>query len=279
MNDFFCTIGDKLAKDTQENCRQENKRQNMSSTEHDTAVPIIEQIKIDKHFLQSQLKSVKPEKATGPDGVRPKDFKLAGDCIVEGLDLVMQKSKETQTMPSKWKVGEVKIAFKKGDTTQRTNYRPLTMLCLSNKILEGQICKQIDNHVETNNLSTNCQWGYKKGISTEILLLKMIEDWKIAIDNGKVVGVIFLDFRKAFDVVSHPVLMEKTEKTGIRGALYNWILDYLTNRCQYTDVNGLKSRIRIVEYGVGQYPKIWIILNEIKFYQKMIPKNPGIAKQ
>ena len=112
--------------------------------------------------------------------------------------------------------------------------------------------QQFDDHFETNNLSTNCQWGYKKGISTETLLLKMIEDWKIAIDHGKVVGVIFLDFRKAFDAVSHPVLMGKMEKTGIRGALYNWILDYLTNRYQYTDGNGLKSRIRIVEYGVPQ---------------------------
>ena len=99
--------------------------------------------------------------------------------------------------------GGEKIAFKKGDTTQTTNYRPLTMLCLRSKILKGQICKQIDDHIETNNLSTNCQWGYKKGISMKTLLLK-IEDWKIAIDQGKVVGVIFLDFHKAFNAVSHP---------------------------------------------------------------------------
>ena len=82
----------------------------MSSTEHDTAVPIINQIRIDKHFLQSQSKSVKPEKATGPDAVRPKDFELAGDSIVEELDQVIQKSKETQKMPSKWKV---KIVIRK----------------------------------------------------------------------------------------------------------------------------------------------------------------------
>ena len=214
MNDFFCTIGDKLAKDKQENLRQEVRRQNMSSTEQVTAVPIIKQIRIDKHFLLSQLKSVKPEKATGPDGVRPKDFKLAGDSTVEGLDLVVQKSKETQKMPSKWKVGEVNIAFNEGDTTQRKNYRPLIILCLSSKIHEGQICKQIDDHNETSNLSTNCQWGYKKGTSTETLLPKMIEDWKTAIDHGKVVGVIFLGFCKAFDAVSHPVLMEKIEKQG-----------------------------------------------------------------
>ena len=94
-----------------------------------------------------------------------------------------------------------------------------------------------------------CQLTVNGGTRKETLLLKMIEDWKIAIVHDEVAGVIFLDFRKAFDAVSHPVLMEKIEQTVIRGALYNWILDYLTNRYQYTDVNGLKSRIRIVEYG------------------------------
>ena len=62
--------------------------------------------------------------------------------------------------------------------------------------------------------------------------------WKIAIDHCKGEAVIFLDFCKAFDSVSHPISMEKTEKTektGMRGALYNWILGYLTNRHQYTD--------------------------------------------
>ena len=65
---------------------------------------------------------------------------------------------------------------------QRTNYRPLTMLSLPSKILEGLICKQIDEHIEKNNLSNNCQWGYKQGKSTETLPLKMTEDWKKAID-------------------------------------------------------------------------------------------------
>ena len=69
------------------------------------AVSIIEQIRTDKHFLQRPLKSVNLEKqGTGPDGVRPKDFKLAEDSIVERLDLVIQKSNETQKMSSKRKV-------------------------------------------------------------------------------------------------------------------------------------------------------------------------------
>ena len=91
------------------------------------------------------------------------------------------------------------------------------MLSLLSKILEGQICKQVDEHIEKSNLSNDCQWGYKKGKSTETLQLKMTKDWKKAIDQGKVVGIIFLDFSKAFDSVSHPILMEKVKETR-----YNW---------------------------------------------------------
>ena len=251
MNDFFPTIGEKLANELPDNQHTEEENYTTCPSEITTA-PIIQDIKTDREFLQKQLKSIKPEKASGPDNIRPKDFKLAEESIIEGLDIVIQKSKQTRKMPSKWKTGEVKVAFKKGDPTQRTNYRPLTMLSLPSKIMEGQICKQIDEHIEKNNLSNDCQWGYKKGKSTETLLIKMTEDWKKAIDQGKVVGIIFLDFSKAFDSVSHPILMEKVKETGIKGALYDWICDYLTNRYQFTDINGIKSKIKIVEYGVPQ---------------------------
>ena len=68
----------------------------------------------------------------------------------------------------------------------------------------------------------------------------MTEDRKKAIDQGKVVGIIFLDFSKAFDSVSHPILMEKVKETGIKRALYDWICDYFMNRFQFTDTNGIK---------------------------------------
>ena len=173
MNDFFATIGEKLANELPDNQHTEEENYTTCPSEITTA-PIIQDIKTDREFLQKQLKSIKPEKASGPDNIRPKDFKLAEESIIEGLDIVIQKSKQTRKMPSKWKTGEVKVAFKKGDPTQRTNYRPLTMLSLPSKILEGQICKQIDEHIEKNNLSKNdCQWGYKKGKSAETLLLKI----------------------------------------------------------------------------------------------------------
>ena len=112
MNDFFTTIGEKLANELPDNQHTEEENYTTCPSEITTA-PIIQDIKTDREFLQKQLKSIKPEKASGPDNIRPKDFKLAEESIIERLDIVIQKSKQTRKMPSKWKTGEVKVAFKR----------------------------------------------------------------------------------------------------------------------------------------------------------------------
>lgn len=88
--------------------------------------------------------------------------------------------------------------------------------------------------------------------STETLLLLLTESWKQALDLGKVVGVLFVDFRKAFDTVDHTILQQKLQAVGISGNLYDLLVDYLKNRHQFAYINGASSKIRIVEYGVPQ---------------------------
>ena len=80
----------------------------------------------------------------------------------------------------------------------------------------------------------------------------MIERWRRALENKKVVGVVFVDLRKAFDSISHPLLLEKIQELGIAGKLWLWIKDYLTNRKQITMVNGHDSKTMDVEFGVSQ---------------------------
>ena len=64
------------------------------------------------------------------------------------------------------------------------------MLCVPSKIIEGQIWKYIDNHMEEHNLHTDRQWGYRKNRSTKTLLFLLTETWKQALYLGKVVGVV-----------------------------------------------------------------------------------------
>ena len=84
------------------------------------------------------------------------------------------------------------------------------------------------------------------------MLISMTERWKIAIDNGLTVGAVFIDFQKAFDTVPHDILSYKLHAIGISGSLHEWLMSYLSNRRQFTEVNNCKSTTGHVRYGVPQ---------------------------
>ena len=80
----------------------------------------------------------------------------------------------------------------------------------------------------------------------------MTENWRRALDNNLVVGVVFVDFRKAFDSISHPVFLRKLQELGISGDLWCWVKNYLSNRHQVTVINGCMSESMPVKFGVPQ---------------------------
>ena len=84
------------------------------------------------------------------------------------------------------------------------------------------------------------------------MLLFLTDTWKTAIDNGLAVGVIFVDFRNAFDTINHDILEYKMIASGISGHLHNWIMNYLTGCKQYVEINGQKSELLIIEISVPQ---------------------------
>ena len=95
------------------------------------------------------------------------------------------------------------------------------MLNLNSKILESVVCDFLDHHLGTNELIHPNQWGFKEGVSTESLLLYLTETWKKAIDDGYKVGILFVDFKKAFDTVDHAIL-----KTNMCGLLATFMTDH-----------------------------------------------------
>ena len=142
-----------------------------------------------------------PNKASGPDSIAPRDLYLIGEASVEGLFTVFRHSLLNSTVPSQWKVSRMLTTHKKGNKTDRGNYRPLQMLRLPSKLLEGLVCESLDSFTtDTGQLNDN-QWGFRQGRSTEELLICLTETWKAALDNRKVVGV-YIDFQKAFNTVS-----------------------------------------------------------------------------
>ena len=143
---------------------------------------------------------------------------------------------------------------KKDDETDIGNYRPISLLSVPSKILETIVADSIIHHAFIENkLITEKQWACRRGYSTELLLVHMTEIWRSAIDSNKVVGIVLVDFQKAFDCVSHCVLLRKLEKDfGINGVLLDWLRSYLENRKQYTVLNGIASDLNTVKSGIPQ---------------------------
>ena len=236
LNEDFSTIGEKLA--------GELPILNEDLTTYATRVtPTIMRITLTPDVIKKASLKLKPGKASGRDGVAPRLLKLAGNGLVPSLLSVFTSSASTNTVPLMWKSANASSLYKSNDETNKLNYRPISLLCVPGKIVESCVAVTVTSHIREHDLSDHNQWAYKKGHSTD-LLIRMTEDWRQALDNGLAVGVVFVDFRKAFDTVSHSLLLQNLQGLGIK--------DYLINRTQVTVVNGCKSERRFMKYGVPQ---------------------------
>ena len=100
--------------------------------------------------------------------------------------------------------------------------------------------------------------------------------WQQAIDKKLVVGAVFVDFQKAFDCVSHSILLHKLEHNfGITGNLLAWLRDYLSDREQYTVINGAHSENTKVAHGIPQGSVLGPIL--FALYTSDLPKAVNTA--
>ena len=102
------------------------------------------------------------------------------------------------------------------------------------------------------------QYGFIKGRSTVLQLLKIMDEWTTQLDYGGQVDVIYTDFAKAFDTVPHRRLLFKLETYNINTELLTWITDFLCNRKQCVVLNGEYSSWLMVLSGITPRQLFWM---------------------
>ena len=153
------------------------------------------------------LESLNPTKSMGWDQIPPKLLKLVSNELAPSLTNIFNVSINSGIYPRSWKKGEWVPVHKKDDKTNKKNYRPVTVLNAVNKIFEQRLCNQVTEKVDSH-LSV-CMSAYRKRHSCETTLLKLVEDWKSAVDSGEIAGVISTDTSKAFDSLLPSLMMRK----------------------------------------------------------------------
>jgi len=171
-----------------------------------------------------KLSLLNVSKSTGPDSMHPHFLKNCADLIAEPLTYIFRKSFEESCLPEE--SANVTPLYKKGSKLDPKNYRPVSLTCVSCKIMEAVIR---DYMAEKLTVSVY-QHGFTKGKSCTTNLLTAFEAWTKWIDDGYGADIVYLDYKKAFDSVNHVKLIEKLQMANVEVTVIKWIAAFLYNR-------------------------------------------------
>ena len=166
---------------------------------------------INKTFVRKYILNLDISKSTGLDDIGPRILKLSYVIISPSITFLINKSLSLGIFPNVWKTANIIPIHKTGPKEDVNNYRPISILPTVSKIMEKWIHLKFMNYLNDNKLLHEKQSGFRAGHSTESAFILLIDSWLKAINEGKFVGCVMIDFRKAFDLVDHAVLLKKLE--------------------------------------------------------------------
>uniref|UniRef100_A0A1B6MJH0 Reverse transcriptase domain-containing protein n=1 Tax=Graphocephala atropunctata TaxID=36148 RepID=A0A1B6MJH0_9HEMI len=198
------------------------------------------------------LKNMKTSKCEDIYGFNSMMLKLATDYISEPLTNIVNSCILNSVFPDSLKLVKVVPVYKKGSKSECGSYRPISLVPVISKLFEGLMNNQIINFFESNNLFSDCQYGYRLGMGTVKATLSLYCDFLESLESKNITEARFFDLSKAFDTVSHDILLSKLSYYGFKNSACQLVSSYLKKRYQKVVFNNSESQYLPVSHGVPQ---------------------------
>ena len=172
--------------------------------------------------------------------------------LINKLSNIINKSVETGIYPKKLKHAKIIPVFKSMDETDPSNYRPISLLSVFNRIFGKVMYNRLKSFLEKYNPLFENQYGFRERRSTQHAIIDIVNQIQIKMDQKMYLCGIFIDLQKAFDTVNHFIILRKLEHYGIRGIVNDWFRSYLLDRKQTVQVGNNTSDNETTLAGVPQ---------------------------
>jgi len=238
FNNYFTSVVDsinsnKIKDSTTSRDNSRDYRYNL----HRNPCPKINWKYVSTHEIEKIIRSLESKTSSGYDELSIQVIKLSLPFVISPLTFICNSVLNSGIYPNRLKYAIVKPIFKKGSKQDISNYRPISILTSFSKILEKLIFNRLYNHLETNGILAQEQFGIRMRHSTEQAAFSLINSVLTALNNNQLAAGIFCDLQKAFDCVNHRILLDKLHFYGIHGKFMTLMESYLTNRYQKVSLN------------------------------------------
>lgn len=237
FNDYFLSVGSRNGSSAETQGRPAATRLNNS----------IYLDPISPEEVKKIITNLKNKTSYGFDEFPPILIKHCVDELMLPISNIINQSFSEAVFPSLLKQSIIKPIPKIQNTNDVTQFRPISLLSTFSKIIESVMCKKLNSFCEKYNIFNNSQHGFRKDRSTASALFELTHEiLKIINDQNYAIGIM-LDMSKAYDRVSHKILLHKLYEIGVRGQAHELFKSYLQNRTQCVEIEFLNHNTGTIE--------------------------------